>query len=116
VPYERGVGCEALGALDADEAVTYLAARLGDPEDWSIRALGTTGNGLVHERLLQIAADPAQETASIANRSTVASAARKALTTWQRISPQRAVLDARAGSSAVRLEGPEASTTARRPT
>jgi HEAT repeat protein len=78
----------ALGAIEPDQTDWLLdqaSAPDVDTRYWAVRALGRTGRDLAHERLLQVAADPAEETAAIANGSTVASAARKALKTWRRV-------------------------------
>ncbi len=88
-----GYVASALGTIEPDQTVWLLAhASVPDVDTryWAVRALGSTGSDLAHERLLQVAADPTEETAAIANRSTVASAARKALTTWQRVRRVRA--------------------------
>ncbi|MFF2624019.1 HEAT repeat domain-containing protein [Oerskovia jenensis] len=89
-----GYVASALGTIEPDQTAWLLAHTSVPDVDaryWAVRALGSTGSDLAHERLLLVAADPTEETAAIANRSTVASAARKALTTWQRVRRVRAV-------------------------
>ncbi|MHA7134877.1 HEAT repeat domain-containing protein [Oerskovia turbata] len=78
----------ALGAIEPDQTAWLLdqaSAPDVDTRYWAVRALGRTGRDLAHERLLQVAADPTEETVAITNGSTVASAARKALKTWRRV-------------------------------
>ncbi|MBD7981461.1 HEAT repeat domain-containing protein [Oerskovia merdavium] len=88
-----GYVSNALGAIEPDQT-TWLLDQAASPDTrtryWAVRALGRTGSDLVHEPLLVVAADPAEETAAIANGSTVASAARSALKTWQRVRRVRA--------------------------
>ena len=83
-----GYVANALGSIDPDQSVWLLnqaCAPAVHTRYWAVRALGRTGSERVHERLLHVAADPAEETVAIANGSTVASAARKSLKTWQRV-------------------------------
>jgi len=88
-----GYVANALGSIDPDQSVWLLDQASSPDVDtryWAVRALGRTGSDVVHERLLHVAADPAEETVAIANGSTVASAARNALKTWQRVRRVRA--------------------------
>jgi len=88
-----GYVANALGSIDPDQSVWLLDQACAPDVHtryWAVRALGRTGSERVHERLLHVAADPAEETVAIANGSTVASAARKSLKTWQRVRRVRA--------------------------
>jgi HEAT repeat protein len=88
-----GYVASALGTIEPDQTVWLLDQASSPDVDtryWAVRALGRTGSDVVHERLLQVAADPTEESTSIANGSTVASAARNALRTWQRVRRVRA--------------------------
>lgn len=88
-----GYVASALGTSEPDQTAWLLdqaSAADVDTRYWAIRALGYTGGDLAHDRLLQVAADPTEEAAAIANGSTVASAARKALKAWQRVRRARA--------------------------
>ncbi len=88
-----GYVANALGAIEPDQTVWLLDQASSPDVDtryWAVRALGRTGSNLGHERLIQVAADAAEETVAIANGSTVATAARKALKTWKRVRRVRA--------------------------